>query len=64
MSGMPTQTVTRKRRKTPRPDVVHVLFTPELGKQVRELAKRERRALSSQVQLLVERALAMDGTAA
>lgn len=54
----------RKVRQRPATDRVSVLFTPELGKQVRELAKREHRPLSSQIQVLVRRALAMESTAA
>lgn len=38
-------------------DRIVVLFSPELGKAVRELAARERRNISQQVQLLVEHAL-------
>lgn len=44
-----------------RVDRIVVLFSPELGKRIRDLAERERRPLTAQIQVLVERALAMDG---
>lgn len=36
---------------------IHLLLPPELDRQVRELAQRERRSLVVQIEMLIERAL-------
>lgn len=53
----------RRRRPPPR-DTWRLEVDAELGRQVRELAFREHRTLTSQVQLLLRRALATEKTVA
>ena len=49
----------RETRRNPVPRQRILLnFPPDLADQLRDLARRERRPLSTQIQILVERALA------
>jgi CopG-like RHH_1 or ribbon-helix-helix domain, RHH_5 len=51
----------RPARRRPAPkDRLYFVVPAELGKQLRDLAAREHRSLTSQVQLLLRRALASE----
>lgn len=50
-----------ERRTTQR---ISLMLRTDLAEEVRELAARERRALSTQIEVLVERALRLETTAA
>jgi hypothetical protein len=54
---------TRRQRPKPR-DIWHMEVSADLGREIRELAEREHRSLSAQVQLLLRRALATETKAA
>jgi len=56
---MSTQNQTKGRRSAPKPGVT-VRLDPEKFKQLEEIARRERRSLSGQAGLYVERALEED----
>lgn len=42
---------------------IHLLLAPELARRVRALAESEQRPLTTQIQILVERALALQQVA-
>ena len=52
----------RPRRPVPR-EAVHIYLTPRLALELRELARQERRAVSSLCQIMIEDALAARRTA-
>lgn len=47
----------RRRSRRQQKERILLNFPPELAQRVRDLAERERRSLTTQIQVLVERAL-------